>query len=61
MNGYYIVVTEYESGRVEYSVKRYQTQQGAERRASINRLKLGVKSSRVCYQTGMTVDIKKFI
>lgn len=62
MNGYYFVLTEYESGRVTYSAKRYRTKQGAERRAAINRLRLGVRTARVKYQAGQTaVDIKKFI
>ena len=61
MKGYYFVLTIYEGGRVGYSVKRYKTQSGANRRAELQLKKAGVKSARVCYQTGDTVDIKKFI
>lgn len=60
--GYYFVLTEYESGRVCYSEKRYKSNRGAERIASIKRLKPGIKSVKVKYQAGQTaVDIKKFI
>lgn len=61
MNGNYFVLTIYEGGRAGYSERRYKTPRGAERRAVIQRKKAGVKTARVCYQTGMTVDIKKFI
>lgn len=61
MMGYFFVLTEYESGRVGYSVRRYQTERQAERRAALQRKKSGVKTAKVCYQTGQTVDIKKFI
>lgn len=61
MTGNYFVLTIYEGGRVGYSEKRYKTQAGANRRAELQRKKAGVRTARVCYQTGQTVDIKKFI
>lgn len=61
MNEYFFVLTIYEGGRVGYSEKQYKTQQGANRRAALQSKKAGVKTARVCYHTGETVDIKKFI
>ncbi len=59
--GYYFVLTKYESGRCGYSERKYATESGARRRAVAIRKRAGVKSATVCYQTGLTVDIKKFI
>lgn len=59
--GYYFVLTKYKSGRCGYSERKYATEQGARRRAAAIRKRADVKSATVCYQTGLTVDIKKFI
>lgn len=61
MNGFYFVLTIYQGGRVGYSEKQYKTERGASRRAALQRNKAGVRTAKVCYQTGETVDIKKFI
>lgn len=61
MSGYYFVLTIYQGGRVGYSEKQYKTERGANRRAELQRKKAGVNTAKVCYQTGETVDIKKFI
>ena len=61
MNGYYFVLTVYASGRCSYTDKRYITKQGAERKAARMRKKSDVSSAFVCYQTGLTVDIKRFV
>ena len=61
MKGFYFVLTIYEGGRAGYTEKKYRTAHGAERRAAIQRNKAGVKTARVCYETGNSVDIKKFI
>ena len=61
MNEKYFVLTKYESGRCGYSERKYDTPQGAERRASAIRKKPGVKSASVCCQTAATIDIKNYI
>lgn len=61
MTGYYFVLTIYEGGRAGYTEKQYKTSHGAERRAAIQRKKAGVRSAKVCYQIGNTIDLKKFI
>ena len=61
MSGYYFVITEYKNGRYGYSEKRYETSGQAERQAKIQRKKSEVKRALVCYQTGLTIDIKKYV
>lgn len=62
MDGYFFVLTEYESGRFGYSEKRFVTEEAAEQCAVARRKRAGVKSASVRYHAGETaVDIKKFI
>lgn len=61
MNGFYFVLIAYKSGRYGYSERQYATEVQAKRRAAVIRKRADVKSARVCYEAGQTVDIKKFI
>ncbi len=61
-NGYYFVLTAYESGRFGYSEERFATEEAAELCAAARRKRAGVKSARVMFNIGESdVDIKNFI
>ncbi len=62
MQGYYFVLTEYESGRKSVSEKKYTSKRTAGRGAAAKRRRAGVKSATIYYQPSMDdVEIKDYI